>query len=101
LHHANLRLPPGAERRLGWLVMTPRLHGIHHSARRAESDTNWSSGLTLWDRLHGTLRSDVPQARITIGIAGCDRAGQVTLPRLLAMPFRRRAGGAQIRGAPS
>jgi sterol desaturase/sphingolipid hydroxylase (fatty acid hydroxylase superfamily) len=94
-HHSNLRLPRRLERRLGWLVMTPRLHGIHHSAARAEADTNWSSGLTLWDRLHGTLRTGVPQARITIGIPGCERADQVTLPRLLAMPLQRRPGGAR------
>jgi sterol desaturase/sphingolipid hydroxylase (fatty acid hydroxylase superfamily) len=86
-HHANLRLPRRLERRLGRLVMTPRLHGIHHSVVRAESDSNWSSGLTLWDRLHGTFRDDVPQRRITIGVPGCDEPRQVTLPRLLVMPW--------------
>jgi sterol desaturase/sphingolipid hydroxylase (fatty acid hydroxylase superfamily) len=88
-HHSNLRLPHTAERALSALVTTPRLHGIHHSTRRGETGSNWSSGLTLWDRLHGTLRRDVPQASITIGLpAHRDRAGQ-RLGAMLALPFRR------------
>ncbi len=52
-HHSNLRLPLGLERRIAMLLVTPRLHGIHHSIVREEQDSNWSSGLTVWDRLHG------------------------------------------------
>jgi sterol desaturase/sphingolipid hydroxylase (fatty acid hydroxylase superfamily) len=88
-HHSNLRLPRAAERALSALVTTPRLHGIHHSARPGETSSNWSSGLTLWDRLHGTLRRDVPQASIAIGLpAHRDAAGQ-RLGAMLALPFRR------------
>ncbi len=88
-HHSNLRLPRGAERAISALVTTPRLHGIHHSARRSESESNWSSGLTVWDRLHGTLRRDVPQSALTIGLpAYRDAAGQALGP-MLALPFRR------------
>src|SRR5207247_11116397 len=69
-HHSNVRLPIALERRLVRVVVTPRMHGIHHSTVRGETDANWSSGLTLWDRLHGTLHLDVPQAEITIGVRG-------------------------------
>ena len=67
-HHANLRLPPRAERVLGWFVVTPRLHGIHHADVQHLQHTNFSSGLTLWDRLLGTFRGDVPQHTVTIGL---------------------------------
>ena len=88
-HHSNLRLPRRAERILSALVTTPRLHGIHHSTRRAETESNWSSGLTLWDRLHGTLRRDPAQASVTIGLpAYRDAAGQALGP-MLTLPFRR------------
>ncbi|MGE5270356.1 MAG: sterol desaturase family protein [Thiohalocapsa sp.] len=86
-HHANLRLPRCVEDRLGRLVMTPRLHGIHHSTVHAETDSNWSSGLVLWDRLHGTLRRDVPQPAIVIGVPAYREPGELTLPRLVALPF--------------
>lgn len=90
-HHSNLRLPPTLEQVLGWFVVTPRMHGIHHSVVRAERDSNWASGISVWDRLHGTLRLDVAQDGITIGVPGRQDAGDVTLPRMLAMPFRRGA----------
>jgi len=86
-HHANLRLHPGLEATLARLVATPTLHGIHHSMVQAERDSNFSSGLTLWDRLHGTFRSDVQQDAITIGVPPFGEPRQVTLRRTLAVPF--------------
>jgi sterol desaturase/sphingolipid hydroxylase (fatty acid hydroxylase superfamily) len=68
-HHSNLALPSGWDRKIGWIFTTPRMHGIHHSAAKAERDSNWSSGLSIWDRLHGTMRRDVPQSQLTIGLA--------------------------------
>ncbi|WP_207456424.1 sterol desaturase family protein [Azospirillum sp. SYSU D00513] len=88
-HHANLRLPPALERRLVAFIVTPRMHGIHHSDQPEEADSNWSSGLTLWDRLHGTLRLDVPQEAITIGVHTHADPAALTLPRLLGMPFEK------------
>lgn len=86
-HHSNVRLPIGVERWLGHLVVTPRLHGIHHSIVEEETNSNWSSGLTLWDRLHGTLKGNVPQQEITIGLPAYRDPDEVTLPRILVMPF--------------
>ncbi|MBA3297019.1 MAG: sterol desaturase family protein, partial [Acidobacteria bacterium] len=87
-HHSNLALPLGLERRLGWLIVTPRMHGIHHSIEEDEVNANWSSGLTLWDWLHGTLKRDVPQQALTIGVRPFDDPESVRLPRMLALPFR-------------
>ena len=63
------------------------MHGIHHPIASDEMNSNWSSGLSFWDRLHGTLRLDVPQDRITIGVPGYQSQGQVTLLNLVPMPF--------------
>jgi hypothetical protein len=64
------------------------MHGIHHSQVREEMDSNWASGLTLWDRVHGTLRLNVPQAELRIGVPDHGRPADVPLPRALALPFR-------------
>jgi hypothetical protein len=69
-------------------IVTPRMHGIHHSIVREEQNSNWSSGLTLWDWLHGTLRLNVPQDEITIGVPAYQDAKEVTLPKIIAMPFK-------------
>jgi sterol desaturase/sphingolipid hydroxylase (fatty acid hydroxylase superfamily) len=87
-HHSNVRLPLWLERRLVLAIVTPRMHGIHHSIVQGETDSNWSRGLALWDRLHGTLRLDVHQDRITIGAPGYDRREGGGLPRLLLAPWR-------------
>jgi hypothetical protein len=69
------------------VVVTPRMHGIHHSTVRGETDANWSSGFTLWDRVHGTLRLDVPQEEITIGVPAYQTHADVGLARILALPL--------------
>ena len=86
-HHSNIRLPIEWERRLNRLIVTPRMHGIHHSIVREETDANWSSGLTVWDWLHGTLRRDVPQQAVIIGVPAYREPAQVTFAKIVAMPF--------------
>lgn len=86
-HHTNLELPFKVERRLAPFMVTPRAHGIHHSMVDRETQSNFGVVLTLWDRLHRTLRLNVPQQDLTIGVpAYADPAGQ-TVARLLALPL--------------
>jgi sterol desaturase/sphingolipid hydroxylase (fatty acid hydroxylase superfamily) len=88
-HHSNLRLPARAERVLVRLIVTPRMHGIHHAQREAWTNSNWSSILTVWDVLHRTLRLNVPDAEIVIGVPAYDDAREVTVGRIQMLPFRR------------
>ena len=83
-HHSNLGLPESMDRVLGWMVMTPRLHGIHHAIWPELRDSNWSSGLTLWDRLHRTFRTE-PRVVTRLGVEGVPPAGE--LGRSLSAPL--------------
>ena len=87
-HHSNLQLPIAIERRLVKIIVTPRMHGIHHSTRGEEVDANYSSLLSAWDRLHRSLKLNVPQKSITIGVEGFLDATDVTLAESLTLPFR-------------
>jgi sterol desaturase/sphingolipid hydroxylase (fatty acid hydroxylase superfamily) len=87
-HHSNLELPADVERALNAILVTPRMHGIHHSTRPDETNSNYSSLLSCWDRLHCSLRLDVPQAAVTIGVDGFSQPEDVTLERSLTLPFR-------------
>jgi sterol desaturase/sphingolipid hydroxylase (fatty acid hydroxylase superfamily) len=89
-HHSNTRLPLPVERVLVRFIVTPRMHGIHHSSYENEANTNWSSLLSAWDYLHRTIRLDVPQDSIEIGVAAYQNPNAVTLGKILAMPFTRR-----------
>lgn len=84
-HHSNLRIDPSLESQLARLVVTPRLHGIHHTASLDDTDSNWSSGLTLWDRLHGTLRTR--ESGLPIGLPAWRE--YLPLRRALLLPFTR------------
>ena len=87
-HHSNVELPIEVEARMTQFMVTPRMHGIHHSTRPDETDSNYASLLSFWDLLHGSLRRDVPQAAVTIGVAGFQDPEDVTLERSLLLPFR-------------
>jgi sterol desaturase/sphingolipid hydroxylase (fatty acid hydroxylase superfamily) len=87
-HHSNARLPLFIERALNKLLVTPRMHGIHHSDIREENNSNFGVVFPWWDRLHGTLRLNVPQAEVTIGIPGYSRPEDNRVLRSLAVPFR-------------
>ena len=88
-HHSNWALPPGWDRRLSWLLTTPRMHGIHHSVLPAERHSNWSSGISLWDRLHGSFRATPPPRAVRIGVDDPRARADVALPAALLAPFRR------------
>jgi sterol desaturase/sphingolipid hydroxylase (fatty acid hydroxylase superfamily) len=88
-HHSNINLPVGFEDKLSRVFITPRLHGIHHSAKSDETNSNWSSGLSIWDRIHGTLKQNVEQDEIIIGVSDFQNPANVELSRLLRLPFEK------------
>jgi sterol desaturase/sphingolipid hydroxylase (fatty acid hydroxylase superfamily) len=86
-HHSNVELPIALERVVSKVFVTPRMHGIHHSLVPDETNSNWSSGLTVWDWLHGTLRLNVPQRDVTIGVPAYRDPEEVTLAKTVTLPF--------------
>ena len=69
--HANIRLPTSLDRTLRLGLVTPRIHAVHHSAHRPETDSNYGGVFTIWDRLFGTycdLRADCPE-KMQFGLA--------------------------------
>ncbi|MGZ8286464.1 MAG: sterol desaturase family protein [Allosphingosinicella sp.] len=93
--HANLRLPGRADRILRWLLVTPAMHHVHHSAARHETDSNYGELLSVWDRLFGTYEasdsSTLAAARIGLGEAADE--GAASLRRQLLSPLTRHGRG--------
>lgn len=86
-HHSNWRLPVILEKQLNKVIVTPRMHGIHHSQIKNETDSNYSVIFNWWDRLHHTLSLHVPQDQIIIGVPGYSNKGEMTAGELLRLPF--------------
>jgi sterol desaturase/sphingolipid hydroxylase (fatty acid hydroxylase superfamily) len=86
-HHSNLRLPIRLERLLNKLLVTPRMHGIHHSQVKEETNSNFGVIFPWWDRLHRTLGLNVPQSAIEIGVPAYSSPADNSLRSTLVMPF--------------
>jgi sterol desaturase/sphingolipid hydroxylase (fatty acid hydroxylase superfamily) len=85
-HHSNVRLPIEFERRLSRVIVTPRMHGIHHSIVHEETDSNWATIFSWPDYLHRTARLNVPQGEITIGVPAFQDPEELTLKGVLELP---------------
>ena len=67
-HHSNLSLPRSWDRTLSLLIVTPDMHRVHHSIERDETNSNFTSVLSFWDRLYGTFRMRDDTRTITLGL---------------------------------
>jgi sterol desaturase/sphingolipid hydroxylase (fatty acid hydroxylase superfamily) len=86
-HHSNIRLPIHIERMLVAVFVTPRMHGIHHSQVPMETNSNYSTVFSFWDRLHRTLGLNIPQSSIQIGVPGYVAPDDNRLTKALIAPF--------------
>ncbi|AKV04456.1 putative sterol desaturase [Labilithrix luteola] len=88
-HHANMRLPEWLERSLSNVIITPTLHGTHHSDQAEHLSSNWGVVLSVWDRLHGSRRI-AAQDGIRIGIPSQPPVDEATGPvHVLLLPMRK------------
>lgn len=85
-HHSNLRLPARTERVLSWIVVTPSIHWIHHHAVRCDTDSNYASVFSWWDRIFATRSATSRTPSMPIGVEG---RAERNLPGLLIHPLFR------------
>jgi sterol desaturase/sphingolipid hydroxylase (fatty acid hydroxylase superfamily) len=88
-HHSNVRLPAAVDRSLRWLIVTPWMHYVHHSRWQPETDSNYSSFLSVWDRIFGSFRLREKPQDIALGLDGWDEREWRRLPGMLTAPFRK------------
>jgi sterol desaturase/sphingolipid hydroxylase (fatty acid hydroxylase superfamily) len=69
-HHADIGLPTKLDSMLSWVIVTPNLHKVHHSAWQPETDSNYGSLFSFWDRLFRSkrMREDLDKIRFGVGL---------------------------------
>jgi sterol desaturase/sphingolipid hydroxylase (fatty acid hydroxylase superfamily) len=87
-HHANVSLGR-FDRPLRWLVVTPRMHQIHHSCWRPETDSNYSVLLSFWDRLARTYRMRTANETVELGLSEFNDDRWQSIMGMLKTPFAR------------
>jgi sterol desaturase/sphingolipid hydroxylase (fatty acid hydroxylase superfamily) len=87
-NHANIHMPAWLNRSLGWLLVTPAMHRVHHHYRLPYTDSNYGNIFSLWDRLFGTYRL-LDNDKITFGVdTHMDPAENDRLGNLMSIPFQ-------------
>ena len=85
-HHSSLEISPIFQKILWLMFVPPSMHRIHHSVVIKERNTNYGTIFSLWDRFMGTMKRDVDQDKIKIGVGAYPRFEKLGLWRLLVMP---------------
>lgn len=86
LHHANVSLSAPVDRCLRLLIVTPFMHKVHHSAWQPETDSNYSSLFSFWDRLFRTFRLREDPRTLRFGLDELSSPEHQTLAGLLKTP---------------
>ena len=89
-HHSNVNLPERWDRLLRTIIVSPNMHRVHHSRIRPETDSNYSSVFSFWDRLARTFRRRDDVEDIEFGLVEFDDAKWQTIAGMLRTPFRGR-----------
>jgi sterol desaturase/sphingolipid hydroxylase (fatty acid hydroxylase superfamily) len=87
-HHSNLAVPEKWDRVLRTIMVTPNMHRVHHSVERFETDSNFTSLLSFWDRLYRTFRTRKDTHTITIGLPSFRESKYQRLWGFLITPLR-------------
>jgi sterol desaturase/sphingolipid hydroxylase (fatty acid hydroxylase superfamily) len=85
-HHSNVKLSAWLERPLSILIVTPSIHWVHHHALRSDTDSNYASMLSIWDRVFASQSKTVRQKSMKIGVEGL---ADKSILSLILRPFFR------------
>lgn len=86
--HANIGLSIRTEHWLRTVLVTPGMHKVHHSRKQPETDSNYASFLSVWDRLFRSFRQHPKPDSIRYGLDGWDSPEKQTAAGILKQPFQ-------------
>ncbi len=88
-HHANISIGK-ADRFLRWIFVTPDMHKVHHSHLPTETNSNYSTLFSFWDRIAGTYRMRSDLENIQFGLNDFNQPHWQTLFGMWKTPFSNR-----------
>lgn len=89
LAHTEFRLPERLNRIVGFVLITPNLHHVHHHYQLPYTDCNYGDVLSIWDHLFGTYgKLDKPQTVFGLD-THMDKAQNGKFRSIILMPFQK------------
>ncbi|PLX71124.1 MAG: sterol desaturase [Denitrovibrio sp.] len=86
-HHSNISLKQKLDDVLSFVIPTPRMHRVHHSHFVKETNSNYGTLFSFWDRIFGTFNSRSDIENIKIGLENYRTDYDQTFTGFLKTPF--------------
>ena len=86
-HHSNVALPETVDRMIRAVIVTPNMHRVHHSQVREETDSNYSSIFSFWDRFIKSFRRRQDSRTLVYGLPYLQQEEWQNFWGLLKTPF--------------
>ena len=67
-HHSNIAIPAKLNRALEKFIVTPKYHTNHHTVKKESREANYSSILTIWDKIFFTYKNATNDDREYLGL---------------------------------
>jgi len=85
-HHSNISLPKNLENIFSKIIVTPSIHWVHHHKRQSETDANYSTIFSWWDKIFRSKSNFEREIGMPIGIEG---DSEQSLKNLILRPFKK------------
>ncbi|MFT7616038.1 MAG: sterol desaturase/sphingolipid hydroxylase (fatty acid hydroxylase superfamily) [Candidatus Woesearchaeota archaeon] len=86
-HHSNIKIPESVDRVLRWVIPSPHMHRVHHSKKMVETNSNYTSLFSFWDRIFGSYRLVKDPHLISQGIEEHRDDASQSVSGMLKTPF--------------
>jgi len=86
-HHSNVRFPEWLDALLRLVIVTPAVHRVHHSRFWMETNSNYSSVFSFWDRIAGTFRLRRDGRPVNFGLDEYEGEEWQRITGMLVTPF--------------
>jgi len=88
-NHANIKLPKWLDTAIGWVIVSPDMHKVHHHFTQPMTDSNYGNIFPFWDRLFGTYIKVEKTSNLKYGIdTHMKEEENNNMSNLLQMPFQ-------------
>jgi sterol desaturase/sphingolipid hydroxylase (fatty acid hydroxylase superfamily) len=87
VRHTHLKLSYG--RHLNAILLSPHYHQLHHSIAEKHWDKNFGLGLSIWDRMFGTLVVPEPDEDFVFGLTENEHDEYQSLYKLHIVPLKK------------
>ena len=89
-HHSNIKINETLDRLLRVIIGTPHMHRLHHSDIQQETDSNYSSIFSIWDRLFNSFTMRPIENEFNLGLGERFKEEEWNrIKGMITIPFRK------------